>query len=181
MSPSPNRSRALAALVKNNPGKLQIHGVSPANNFSGGTIINSGTLHLGAIIDGVSPAVTNPLGSGPVTLNNGTIEFDRVTASNPLTVNGGTLFSNNGWGSSWSGPITLNGTATVNCSYRFTISGTISGAGGLTKTGDDSLILSVANSYTGTDRGHRRHADLFQRLRPRHRRASHHQSGQGRT
>ena len=117
-------------LSKNGPGILQIHGVTQ-NTYSGGTVVNSGILHLGAVIDNVSPVVTNPLGTGSVTLNGGTIRFDRVTASNVLTVNGGTFDITNGWGATWSGPI--------------------SGAGTLAKTGDTTITLSGNNSsFSGT-------------------------------
>ena len=112
-------------LTKNGAGTLQIYGVTQ-NTYSGGTIINSGTLHVGAIINDNSPVIVNPLGTGPVTMNGGIIIFDRVTASNALTVNGGTFDINNGWGATWSGPI--------------------SGAGALTKTGTTAITLSGNNS-----------------------------------
>ena len=137
-------------LTKDNAGMLQITGPS-ANTYSGGTVINSGTLHLGTIINGLSPLYVNPVGAGTVTLNSGTIEFERVTAANALTVNGGTLYSSNGWGATWSGPVTLNATATINAAWNLTLSGAISGSGGFTKTGDNSLILSGTNSFTGAN------------------------------
>ncbi len=137
-------------LTKDNAGMLQLLSTT-ANTYSGGTIVNNGTLHLGAIINGISPLFTNPMGPGPVTLNGGTIEFERVTANNALTINGGTLYSNNGWGASWSGPITLNATATFNEAWPLTCSGTISGSGGLTKTGTSTLTLSGTNSFTGAN------------------------------
>ena len=137
------------ALTKNSPGTLQLSGLVP-NTYTGGTIVNNGTLHLGAIINGGSPPCANPAGTGSVTLNaGGTIQFDRVSASNALIVNGGTLYSSNGWGATWSGPIILNATLTCNASYILTLSNAISGTGGLTKTSNDHLILSGANSYSG--------------------------------
>lgn len=138
----------VGGLLKSGAGTLQIYGVSQ-NTFSGGTIVNNGTLHLGAIIDGLSPNVVNPLGTGPVTLNGGTIRFDRVTATNALTVNGGTLNSSNGWGTTWSGPVTVNAAATFNCNYKLSLSGAISGAGSLTKTGTATLSLSGENTSSG--------------------------------
>jgi autotransporter-associated beta strand protein len=136
-------------LTKNSPGTLQLYGLVP-NTYTGGTIVNNGTLHLGAYINGGSPLCANPAGTGPVTLNaGGTIQFDRVSASNALIVNGGTLHSSNGWGATWSGPITLNATLTCNASYILTLSNAISGTGGLTKTSNGPLILSGANSYSG--------------------------------
>ena len=99
-------------LTKDSAGVQQIIGPS-ANTYSGGTTVNSGTLHVGALINGVSASYTNPMGTRTVTLNGGTIELERVTASNALAANGGTLYSNNGWGVTWSGPVTLNATATL--------------------------------------------------------------------
>ena len=136
-------------LTKNSPGTLQLYGLTP-NTYSGGTIVNSGTLHLGALIGGSSPNIINPLGTEMVTLNTGgTIEFDRVSAANALTANGGTLTSANGWGATWSGPITLNAILNCHTPYQFICSNTISGTGGIIKTGLDRLILSGTSSYSG--------------------------------
>lgn len=144
-----NQITGSGGILKTNPGRLVIHGIN-SNNFSGGTVVNNGTLHLGAYIGGTSYLATNPLGSGPVTLNGATIQFERVTASHPLVVNGGTLFSNNGWGATWSGPVTLNHTLNARCNWPLTLSGSISGNAGIVKTGTNELRLTVANSYTGT-------------------------------
>jgi autotransporter-associated beta strand protein len=111
--------------------------------------INKATLHLGTIVDGISPLCTGTVGTGTVTLNGGTIEFDRVNEANALIANGGTLYSQNGWGVTWSGPITLNATLTCNAGYALNCSGNISGAGGLSKAGGNTLTLSGANSFTG--------------------------------
>ncbi|MCX6873811.1 MAG: DUF6288 domain-containing protein [Verrucomicrobia bacterium] len=138
-------------LTKDNAGMLKIHGLSP-NTYSGGTIVNSGTLHLGTMVNDISPLCQGTVGTGTVTLNGGTIEFDRVTAANSLTVNGGTLFSNNGWGATWSGPVTLNTTATINAEWNMTFSGNVSGVGGFTKTGSNTLAFSGTNSFTGANR-----------------------------
>ena len=55
-----------------------------SNTYSGGTIMNGGTLHLGGMFAGISPACRGVLGTGPVTLNSGTIEFDNVPRQTPL-------------------------------------------------------------------------------------------------
>jgi autotransporter-associated beta strand protein len=137
-------------LIKSGAGKLCIYGVD-SNNYSGGTIVNSGTLILGAYVDGIGSLDTiNPLGTGTVTLNSGTIELQRVSANHPLIVNGGTLFSDNGWGATWSGAVTLNQTLTARCNWPLTFSGAVSGNAGIIKTGNNTLTLSVANSYAGT-------------------------------
>ncbi len=138
-------------ILKTGSGRLRIHGATAnPNTFTGGTTINNGTLVLGGFIGTNSINTNNPLGTGPVTLNGATIEFEYVTASNPLTVNGGTFYCNNGWGSTWSGPVTLNHMLTTSGYWPITISGSISGASGIIKIGSNTLTLSVANTYTGT-------------------------------
>ena len=137
-------------LIKNSSGGLRLRGHTVQNTYSGGTIVNSGTLQLG-YYDGVTTFVsTDPLGSGPVTLNSGAmISFDRATASNALTVNGGTLANYNGWTSAWTGPITLNATLTADAPNPLNCSGVISGTGGIIKTSGGSLSLSGLNTYSG--------------------------------
>ena len=138
-------------LTKSNSGVLKLYGFSPASNtYSGGTIINNGILQLGEVFNGSTPICANPMGSGPVTLNSGAmIQCNRVTAANALTVNGGTLANYNGWGTTWSGSITMNATLMVHTAGYTELTGTISGAGGITKTGGAKLLVSGVNTYTG--------------------------------
>ena len=136
-------------LTINSPGTLKLDGLIP-NTYSGGTTVNSGILHLGTLANGSSPVCYNPAGTGPVTLNSGgAIEFDRVSANNTLVANGGTLFTSNGWGATWTGLITLNGILTCNNAYQFVCNGAVSGMGGLLKTGNGPLILTGTSSYSG--------------------------------
>ncbi len=130
-------------LTKNGPGTLQFNNASTANTYSGGTIINSGQLRLSFYYSNAA------LGTGPVTLNGGQFYLDRIVASNALTVNGGDIYSDNGFGNTCSGPVTLNSTAIVNTVFNMTFSGNISGAGGISKSGSNTLILSGNNSFTG--------------------------------
>ncbi|MEI6605367.1 MAG: autotransporter-associated beta strand repeat-containing protein [Verrucomicrobiota bacterium] len=117
------------SLTKTSTGTLKLYGLTP-NTYSGGTIVNSGTLHLGSMTGVTSPLCTGTAGTGSVTLGSGaTLEFDRINESNALILNGGTLSSTNGWGAVWSGPI--------------------SGPGALVKTGAWPLTLSGTNTYTG--------------------------------
>jgi autotransporter-associated beta strand protein len=135
---------------KDGPGTLQIHGVNP-NTYSGGTIVNGGTLELGGYSnDGFIDSI-NPVGTGPITLNDGIIFFDRVSANNALIANGGTLYCPNGWGVSLSGPITLNSTLTINTPFVLNCSGAIGGAGGIYKLGTGPLVLNGNNSFTGAN------------------------------
>ena len=137
-------------LTQNAAGTLWLYGLVP-NTYSGGTTVSSGTLHLGMVsASGSSPVCINPVGTGPVTLNSGgTIEFDRVSANNALISNGGTVYTPNGWGATWTGPITLNGFLTCDNPYQFVCTGAVSGMGGLSKTGNGSLVLSGTNRYNG--------------------------------
>jgi autotransporter-associated beta strand protein len=136
-------------VTMNSPGSLRLHGLSP-NTYSGGTIINRGTVIWGTMVNGISPDCNYALGTGPVTLNSGaTLQFERVNATNALVLNGGTFNSQNGWGVTWSGPVTLNSNTTVQATYRMEFSGKISGPGGFTKTGGNTTTLSGANTYTG--------------------------------
>lgn len=49
------------------------------------------------------------------------------------------------------GPVTLNADSTIKATWKMTISGNISGTGGIAKTGDRTLTLSGTNSFTGTN------------------------------
>jgi len=103
---------------------------------------------------GISPPINAALGTGPVTINpGGILEFERVdNATNALIGNGGTVFSNNGWGAKWGGPVTLNAVTTVDAAWNMTFNGNISGAGGLTTKGGRIVTLSGTNSFTGPNK-----------------------------
>ncbi len=130
-------------LIKNNPGILEIR--SASNSFKGGTIIKKGMLRL-------NDDIKDALGSGSITMDGGTLYLNRVTLDNPVTLNGGTILSDNGFGNNLTGAVTLNSNTTLNIVYKLTISGEVSGAGGITKTGDSELVLSGKNSFTGTNK-----------------------------
>ncbi len=135
-------------LIKNSPGDLEI---GQNNSYSGGTTINAGTLTM-------TSSKHSALGSGPITLNGGTLLALSINAANPITVNGGKLWADGGWGGSWNGPVTLNGNLTVHTRYydRVSLNGNITGTGGLIAEGDTStynsgngVFLTGTNTYTG--------------------------------
>ncbi len=138
------------SLTKNGSGELKIYGKN-ANTFSGGITINSGILTLGAYYNNYTFNSINPAGTGPITINNGaTLQFNKVGLSNAVTLNGGTISSPNGWGATISGPMTLNASPTISTTAgMLTCSGIISGVGGFTKIGNNTLSLSGVNTYTG--------------------------------
>ena len=128
-------------LTKNSLGGLNITNVT--NTYSGGTIINNGTISLGW-------QANHALGTGPLTLNqSGTLNMNRIFTSTPLILNGGTIIPDGGWGNNFSGPVTLNSNTTINADDNIGFSGNISGAGGFTKTGNSTMNLTGTNSFTG--------------------------------
>ncbi|HEX2592530.1 MAG TPA: autotransporter-associated beta strand repeat-containing protein, partial [Rhizomicrobium sp.] len=146
--------------------------ITGALNYTGGTTIAGGTLQIG------NGALAGSL-TGDV-LDNGTLAFYRadnytfagnisgsgtvsqigsgtaiLTGTN--TYNGGTTISrgtlqigNGGTTGSIVGDVTDNGTFAFNRSDNVNYGGVISGTGGLSQLGSGSLIISGANTYTGT-------------------------------
>ncbi|MCX6879770.1 MAG: Ig-like domain repeat protein [Verrucomicrobia bacterium] len=135
-------SGASMVLTKAGSGTLTIKNAS--NTYSGGTIINAGQLTVDLQADAA-------LGTGPVTLNGGRLFLERITAANALTVNGGNLYPENGFGDNWNGSVTLNSDLIIQGPGYATMAfnGSIGGTGGLTLNGQGPVVLQVANSYTG--------------------------------
>jgi autotransporter-associated beta strand protein len=124
-----------------------------ANTYSGAITLQSG----GSLEFNNNAAISS---AAPITINsNGELIVDtNINVANALTVNGGELTFNNGNNGVFSGAITLNGTgATVRLADFYqttarsgTITGNISGTGGLTMSNFAStLTLTGANTYTG--------------------------------
>ncbi|WP_296347944.1 autotransporter-associated beta strand repeat-containing protein [Reyranella sp.] len=111
-------------LTTTGAGKLSLTGT---NTYSGGTVISGGsTLAIG------SDAVLGDVNGG-VTFDNGTLQFlnsFNLANTRALTLNAG------------------GGTIDTN-THDITISQAIGGAGGLTKSGAGTLLLSANNSYSG--------------------------------
>ncbi|EBI9515436.1 AIDA autotransporter-like protein ShdA [Salmonella enterica] len=147
-------------VVKSGDGALTLSG---ANSYSGGTLISDGTLVASNV---------EALGTGDVTdnatlaLNTGGT-FDNaisgsgnvvksgdgtLTLSGSNTYTGGTLISDGTLVASnvealGTGDVTNDATLALNTGGDFT--NNISGSGQVVKSGDDTLTLSGANSYTG--------------------------------
>ena len=140
------------SLTKNGEGRLRI--THAANTYSGGTVINGGSLLVIAANQG--------LGAGPVTLDgDGALDLEHVEGANPLILNGGTVNAGNGFGDTWNSPITLNGDTKISSYADFQLnnkSGGMSGPGGFTHIGSvgafgmvnsGTVTLCGANTYTG--------------------------------
>ncbi|WP_139974596.1 autotransporter-associated beta strand repeat-containing protein [Ochrobactrum sp. CGA5] len=100
--------------------------LTATNTYSGGTLISAGTLSVGA---------EGNLGNvvGQVTINGGTLEYSQgFTTSRAIALGAG------------------NGTIqTDDTTNAMVIDSAISGAGGLTKSGAGTLVLTKNNTYSG--------------------------------
>ncbi|MBV7417462.1 autotransporter domain-containing protein [Comamonas sp. CMM03] len=114
-------------LKKTGAGTLVLNG---SNTYSGGTTVAAGTLSVSS---------DSNLGhsSGALTLDGGTV---RIT---------GTAFVDNG-GRSWVLGSTGGGIDIADAANSFTLSGALTGAGNLLKTGAGTLTLNGTNNYGGT-------------------------------
>jgi autotransporter-associated beta strand protein len=114
-------------LTKQGAGILMLSGPS---SYVGATSIDAGTLRAGAI-NAFAPASNFTVASGgTLDLNGFNQTIGSLGGAGAVALGAATLSAGN------------NGSST-------TFSGDISGAGGLTKTGAGTLILSGANTYTG--------------------------------
>ncbi|TXI62761.1 MAG: hypothetical protein E6Q48_05350, partial [Limnohabitans sp.] len=133
------------SLTKSGSGTLSLLGV---NEYSGGTVINAGT-----VFGGAGSLSRTAFGSGDITVHaNASLWTDHSTLSNNLVLNGGVLEGSNGFGEVWNGTVSLTANSTVKSHYYMTLNGVISesgGAFGLTKAETGVLTLSGANTYTG--------------------------------
>jgi fibronectin-binding autotransporter adhesin len=110
------------SVVKNGPGTVVLTG---ENNYTGGTIINAGAVSVSG------DSSLGAAGSG-ISLSGGALlTTTSFTTDRPIELNAG-----------GGGLETAPGTA-------LTLTGTVSGTGGLTKSGDGTLIVQQASSYTG--------------------------------
>ncbi len=97
------------ALIKNGPGTLLL---AKANTYSGGTVINGGTIYLA----GVAPNVSG-LGTGSVTINAGTLTMSDVQGSETAD---------------WDIIIPVGAVARLNADGRCSLTGSLTGSGVLT-------------------------------------------------
>jgi len=107
-------------LTKSGTGTLTL---TASNNYSGGTILNQGSLSI---------SNNASFGTGGVTV----VDNSTITALTNLTVTNDYV-------------INSEATVTFSTARLWTNSGSISGDGSFSKTGAGTLILSGSNSYTG--------------------------------
>ncbi len=130
--------------------------LSGANTYTGQTFINGGTVQVqnnaafGTSANTVANAITVASGATVQILGAG------LNVAQTILLNGGTLrslYSGNNTTNTWSGSVILNAPNTnlnVDVGTTLAVSGIVSGPGNLTKVGVGTLLLSGANTYTGT-------------------------------
>ncbi|HEV8267904.1 MAG TPA: autotransporter-associated beta strand repeat-containing protein, partial [Thermoanaerobaculia bacterium] len=127
--------------------------LSGDNTYAGGTTISSGTLevqHDNAMGTPLPGVIVDP---GATLSLNGNLQIAQLTSLAGSGVLGaGTLHSTNGTSAISGATVFSDSTVTVAVdAQQLTLSGPASGmGGGLTKIGGGTLILSGANTYTGT-------------------------------
>jgi len=137
-------------LIKNGTHSVIISNAT--NTYSGGTVVNDGSVSFSS----------QGLGAGPVKVSDhGAVGIGGTPVMNSLTANGGSVFT--GGRGIWSGPVQLRGNTIVNSIEFLEFDNRkegISGPGGLTMTGQrvdhgikcGSVKLSGRNTYTGVTR-----------------------------
>jgi len=131
-------------VIKNGANTLTLGGV---NSFSGGIVLNSGTLSLGS-------NTTLGAAASALTINGGTVDVTAArttTNNNAQNWNGNFAFGGTNTWNTGTGAVTMNGSRTVTVTAStMTVGGNIAGVGfGLTKAGAGTLTLNGTNTYNG--------------------------------
>jgi len=124
------------SLTKLGAGTLTLSG---SNSFSGATTVSSGTLIL---------ANSYALGNSTITIGTAPIAFDSSVSSHAFTVGGLAGSSNLALRDNAATPNPVAFTVGAN-NQSTSYSGVLSGSGSLIKTGTGTLILTVANKFSG--------------------------------
>lgn len=149
-------SGTLTVINSNNTTSAWILYTGASPNFTGNIVIGDGT-HTQSGIQYRSTNAT-PFGTGTITINTGGLlssDGGGGTIPNNLIMNGG-IFGAQGSNTTYSGAITLQSSSSIGSppitnatGGVITVTGVISGSGGLNKVTADNAILSAANTFTG--------------------------------
>ena len=140
-----------SGLAKSGTGTLTLSG---PNTYSGGTTLSAGQLNIN---DGGTSSANSAIGTGPLTINGGTLgntEPSDVTLlpNNAQYWNGDFSFAGAGYNLNLgTGAVAPNASRQINVSANtLTVGGAIGGGAiSLTKTGNGTLTLTGANTFSG--------------------------------
>lgn len=123
------------------------------NDFNGGVVGNNGGLHLGhAGALGTGTFVINQLGGPTFQMDNVSGAALTLSTNNAITLSTGFTFAGSNDLNLGSGTVSMSGSGTraitVNAS-KLTFSGTVTGAGAISKAGTGSLEFLGNNDYSG--------------------------------
>ena len=135
-----NVINGIGTVVQNGLGVLNLKG---ANNYSGGTVINSGTVFMGNAKALGATTGNLSVNDGLLDLNNNSLSVGTLSGGGPTAVitNSGTLLSNK--------PITVTTTSAASSFYAGSIQNGVVNSTALTKAGTGTLALTGNNTYTG--------------------------------
>jgi autotransporter-associated beta strand protein/T5SS/PEP-CTERM-associated repeat protein len=137
-------------LEASGPGTLVL---TNANNYTGATTVSAGVLNIrNAAALGTTAGGTAVASGATLQLQGGIAVGNEALSLAGAGFSGAGALQNVSGNNSWSGPITLTADSTIGTSNgpdALTLSGQITGGGGLTKIGAGTLTLSGSSSYSG--------------------------------
>ncbi len=132
-------------------------------NISGGTVKTGAA--RGVIFGGATGLTNSSFGTGTLNMTGGTLYVGTggiaktgtgSYAIGGINVSGGIIGAQGNWSSNLTmnlgttnGPVTFQSGNQTGTGFNITLSGNLTGAGGLTKTGSGNLVLGGSNSYSG--------------------------------
>ncbi|XHR28341.1 MAG: autotransporter-associated beta strand repeat-containing protein [Chthoniobacteraceae bacterium] len=156
--------------INNTAAKLVINGGVTTANGAASVLVSGGVLNAPAIQFGAGSTAFAASTSGTFKVSGGTVYLGvsgstvnaiavnatAAPATNVILLSGGTLAATGDWTSSMAmtlssadGGITFQAANASGVSHNIALSGTLSGNGSLTKTGNGTLSLNADNTYTG--------------------------------
>ena len=129
-------------------GMITVLGANGTWSYTGDMTINGGTVWFRGDLFAGGGSFT----VGNMTVNaGGTLKGERgnfvAKTGCALTLNGGKWNENNGFGGSWTGPISLTADSTIDTAQTQTITGVISGSFGFSKTSAGTLVLKQSLAF----------------------------------